>query len=128
MNESFASLLSMAVVSGSPAPKRESPFACERAALSAQERKRHFDELSPALRARHTKIQELANGYEFDFPSDTETVRMLTEWAAGEQRCCPFFDIDVRMEREEGPLSMRLTGREGVKQFVRAEFARWFAR
>lgn len=113
---------------GSTLPRHETPFACYRTALSPEARKRHFDELSPALRARHTSIRELTNGFEFDFPSDPETARLLTEWAAGEQICCPFFDIDVRMEREGGPLSLRLTGRDGVKQFVRAEFARWFAK
>jgi hypothetical protein len=121
-------VLSIALASGSLALNSESPFACHRAALSAKARKRHFDVLGPALRARHTNVRELADGYEFDFPSNPETIRLLTEWVASEQLCCPFFDIDVRIEREGGPLSLRLTGREGVKQFVRAEFSRWFAK
>ena len=118
----------MAAAKGGTLPKHETPFACYRTALSPAARKRHFDELSPALRARHTSIRELPDGFEFNFPSDPETVWLLTEWVAGEQLCCPFFDIDVRMEREGGPLSLRLTGRDGVKWFVRAEFVRWFAK
>jgi len=104
----------------------ESPFACDRAALTLQARKRHFDELSPALRDRKKSIRELPDGFEFEFPSDTPTFQLVSEWVAGERLCCPFFDIDVHVEREHGRLWLRLTGREGVKQFIRADFARWF--
>lgn len=104
----------------------ESPFACDRAALSVQARKRHFDELGPALRARKMSIRELRDGFEFEFPKDTATFQLVSEWVAGERLCCPFFDIDVHVGREHGSLWLRLTGREGVKQFIRADFARWF--
>jgi hypothetical protein len=103
----------------------ESPFACNRAALTPQTRKRHFDELGPTLRARHKGMRELRDGFEFEFPSDTATFQLVSEWVAGERLCCPFFDIDVHVERESGRLWLRLTGREGVKQFIKAEFASW---
>jgi hypothetical protein len=119
-------LLLLLLVFVTAALPAESPFACNRAALSAQARKRHFDELSPALRDRKKSIRELRDGFEFEFPSDTATYQLVSEWVAGERLCCPFFDIDVRAEREGGSLWLRLTGREGVKQFIRADFARWF--
>jgi hypothetical protein len=105
----------------------ESPFACNRAALTAQQRKRHFDELSPALRARKQSVRELRDGFEFEFPPDTMTFQLVSEWVQGERLCCPFFDIDVHVEREGGKLWLRLTGREGVKRFIRADFVNWFA-
>ena len=104
----------------------DSPFACDRAALTPQARKRHFDELSPALRARKLSIRELRDGFEFEFPNDTATFQQVSEWVTGERLCCPFFDIDMHVEREHGHLWLRLTGREGVKQFIRAEFVQWF--
>jgi hypothetical protein len=104
----------------------DSPFACDRAALTPQARKRHFDELSPALRARKLSIRELRDGFEFEFPQDTTTFQLVSEWVAGERLCCPFFDIDMHVEREHGNLWLRLTGREGVKQFIRSDFAQWF--
>ncbi len=107
--------------------KRGSPFACNRAALTPEARTRHFEVLGPALRSKATAIRELPDGYEFQFAPDTATFRMLAEWADGERRCCPFFDIAVRFEREGGPLALRLTGREGTKQFIRADLAKWFA-
>jgi hypothetical protein len=79
------------------------------------------------LRARKKSIRELRHGFEFEFPSDTPTFQLVSEWVAGERLCCPFFDIDVHVEREGGSLWLRLNGREGVKEFIRADFARWFS-
>jgi hypothetical protein len=105
--------------------QRESPFACDTSALTPEQRKRHFDELGPALRALRKGVRELPDGYEFQFPSDQKTYAMLTEWAQQESLCCPFFDINVRLDREGGPLWLRLTGREGTKDFIKVDFAKW---
>jgi len=105
---------------------RESPFACDRLALTAEQRKRHFDQLGPQLRSLVKSARELPNGYEFEFPGDAPTYQLTVEWVAGEHRCCPFFDIDLRLDREGGPTWIRLTGREGTKEFIRSDFARWF--
>jgi len=107
------------------AKSQESPFACNRLALTAEQRKRHFEELGPTLVSLRTDVRELPNGYEFEFPADFKTVQMVAEWAAGERACCPFFDIEMRLEHEGGPLWLRLTGREGVKKFIRTDGAKW---
>jgi hypothetical protein len=113
----------------SPNAKRpESPFACNRSALTPEQRKRHFDELGPKLVTLKKGVRELPNGYEFEFPSDAGTFQIITEWAIGERACCPFFDIDMRLEREGGSLWLALTGREGVKQFIQADGASWIKR
>ena len=103
----------------------ESPFACNHAALTDTDRRRHFDELGPALRAMVKNLRELPNGYEFQFPADPATFRLVAEWAAGEHLCCPFFDIELRQERENGAFWMRLFGRPGVKQFIEADLRKW---
>ena len=105
--------------------KGESAFVCDRLALSPEARKRHFEEIGPALRKLRTDVRELSNGYEFQFPSDPKTIAMLDEWAEQERLCCPFFDIDVRFEHEGGPTWLRLTGRSGTKDFIRADGADW---
>lgn len=116
------------VVSTLFAAETVSPFACDRLALNAEQRKRHFDELGPELRSLVNGVQELADGYEFQFPSNPATIQLVAEWAAGEHLCCPFFDIDLRLEREHGAFWLRLTGRDGVKQFIQEDFKRWFKR
>ena len=103
----------------------ESPFACNRLALTSDQRKRHFDELSPKLLSLKKSVRELPNGYEFEFPADPKTVQLVAEWAVGERACCPFFDISMRLEREGGSLWLGVAGREGAKQFIQADGAAW---
>jgi hypothetical protein len=99
-----------------------SSFACNALALSPEARKRHFEELGPALLKLKKSTRELPDGYEFEFPADNNTYQLLTEWAFQERLCCPFFDIDLRFDREGGPLWLRLTGRPGTKEFIKEEF------
>ena len=99
-----------------------SRFACNAFALSPEARKRHFDEVGPALLKLKKSTRELPDGYEFELPPDKGTYQLLTQWAYQERLCCPFFDIDVRFERENGPLWLRLTGRPGTKEFIKEEF------
>lgn len=106
-------------------PKQESPLACDRLALTQEQRKRHFDELGPMLRSLKTSLRELPDGFEFQFPSDMKTYQLVAEWVAGERVCCPFFEIDLRSEPEGGPLWLRLRGRDGVKGFIQTEGAAW---
>jgi hypothetical protein len=110
-----------------PAAEQESPFACDVQALTPQERHRHFEELGPALRARKTGVRELPDGYEFEFPADPESFRLLSEWTYQERLCCPFFDIALLLHREGGPLRLRLTGRPGTKAFIEADGKAWLA-
>jgi len=102
-----------------------SPLACDRAALTPADRTRHFDQLGPALRGMVKSVREVSDGYEFEFPADPASFRLVAEWAAGEHLCCPFFDIDLRQEREHGAFWMRLSGRPGVKEFIAADFGKW---
>jgi hypothetical protein len=99
-----------------------SPLACNAFALSPEVRKRHFEELTPALLKLTKSTRELPVGYEFEFPADNKTYQLLTEWAFNERLCCPFFDISVRFDREDGPLWLRLTGRPGTNEFIKEEF------
>ena len=117
--------LDLAAAEPSAARSAESPFYCDRAALSPAERTRHFDVLGPALIARRQAVRELAEGYEIRFASDKQTFQDLVEFVEAERRCCPFFDITLRMTPEQGPLWVRFTGRPGTKQFIEADGAEW---
>ena len=105
--------------------KNESPFACDTMALTPEIRKRHFDVLGPKLVSLRTAVRELPNGYEFEFPNNLETYQNLSEWVFQESQCCPFFDLNIRLEREHGALVMSATGREGTKAFIQADAGRW---
>ena len=101
------------------------PFACDMSALSSEQRSR-YQELRELLRSAVGAIRELTDGYEFEFVPDHANYQALTEFTPLEHACCPFFDVSICLEREGGTLWWRLTGREGVKPFILAEFSPWF--
>jgi hypothetical protein len=105
--------------------KPETAFFCDRTALTPDPRKRQ-QELSK--RSSVLGIRELPDGFEFEFPYDPSNYQAITEFSPLERACCPFFDISIRLEREGGKLWWRPTGRDGVKQFIRAEFSPWIKR
>jgi hypothetical protein len=45
----------------------------------------------------------------------------LAEFVGFERLCCPVFALTIEAEAERGPVWLRITGREGVKPFARAE-------
>jgi hypothetical protein len=102
--------------------KHVSPLACNALALSPEVRKRHFEEVGPALLKLKKSTRELSDGYEFEFPTDRATYQLLTEWVIEERLCCPFLDINLHFNREDGPLWLRLTGRPGTKEFIKEDF------
>ena len=92
-------------------------------ALSPEQRACHA-ELATRLRSALHSVRELADGYEFEFPFSSTTYEVLTELTPLEHACCPFFTIAIRLKQDK--IFWQLTGSEGVKQFIRMEFAEWF--
>ncbi|HSK42790.1 MAG TPA: hypothetical protein VLA83_02765 [Candidatus Binatia bacterium] len=104
---------------------KSAPFVCDMTALSSEKRARHH-ELAALLQSSLTAIRELADGFEFEFPWSPDAYDALAEITPLEYACCPFFDISIRIESESNRLCWQLTGREGIKPFIRAEFGKWF--
>jgi hypothetical protein len=102
LSESAGAQVSLAEIKRS-----ESPFACNRLALTPEQRKRHFDELGPKLRSLKKSVRELPNGYEIEFSPDSNTVQLVAEWAVGERACCPFFDMTCGCSMKAGHFGSR---------------------
>ncbi len=106
--------------------RREVPLACNEFALAPAERKRHFEEIIPILvqlgRRLHN-YHELPDGFEFEFLSDAHSVLTVAEFAWGEHLCCPFVELDLRFEPDDG-IWLRFTGRGPVKDFIRSEYVK----
>lgn len=99
----------------------ESPFFCDMTALTANQRARH-GVLSMQLRGAVKEIRELPEGYAARFQMEPSMWLLLAEFITLEHLCCPCFTLALEVEREHGPLWLKVTGREGVKPFIRAEF------
>ena len=99
----------------------QSKFYCNIKALNSAERARQ-KQLSEKLTAARKQIVETEKGYEFQFSPTDVSLAELAEWVSAESKCCPFFDFHIDLEREGKLLCLRLTGEEGIKAFIRAEF------
>jgi hypothetical protein len=99
----------------------QSKFYCNIKALTPEERA-HHKQLGDKLMAARKEIVEMEKGYEFQFSPKDVTLAELADWVVNESKCCPFFDFHIDLEKEGKLICLRLTGEEGIKQFIRAEF------
>jgi len=104
-----------------PMTTTQSKFYCNIKALTPEERA-HHKQLSEKLMAARTEVVDMGNGYEFQFSPKDVTLAELADWVVNESKCCPFFDFHIDLENEGKLVCLRLTGEEGIKQFIRAEF------
>ena len=98
----------------------ESPIACDMGAIDPGLRARHVAAGAQLFRAAE-EIRELPDGYAFRLPPDADALLKAAEFISLERLCCPFFGFALEVEPEGGPVWVRLTGREGVKAFIREE-------
>jgi len=96
-------------------------FYCNVNTLDPKDRSAHRIETTKLI-FKTTGIVETASGYEFRFDPASVTVNELAAWVEDESKCCPFFDFHIDLEREGKLVCLRLTGEEGIKDFIRAEF------
>lgn len=100
--------------------KTGSPFACDMTAIEASQRGQHVATIDELFRAVE-EIRELPNGYAFRLPDGPDVLIKAAKFIALERLCCPFFGFTLEAEPEVGSLWLSLTGRDGVKPFIRAE-------
>jgi hypothetical protein len=96
-------------------------FYCNVKALTPEERERHRA-LTGKLIASRKGTVETEKGYELQYSPDKISVAEVAEWVVAESKCCPFFDFHIDLEEQGKLICLRLTGSEGVKAFIRAEF------
>jgi hypothetical protein len=99
---------------------RESPIACDMSAIEPGMRAGHVATGGRVFRAAE-EIRELPDGYAFRLPNESKTLLSAAEFISLERLCCPFLGFVLEVEPEGGPVWLRLTGREGVKAFIREE-------
>lgn len=101
--------------------KQQPVFACNMNALSAEERKQLSAEIAPKLKSSKHVSRELKDGFEIQFLSGREMLPVVTQWLSMEGRCCPFFNLSMSIKGNGGPLTVRITGENGIKAFIAGE-------
>jgi hypothetical protein len=96
-------------------------FACDMNALTPAERERHGRNTELLLQSLQ-RVDEEVNGYSLRFANETQTIVRIAEFISLEKLCCPFFDFTLQVKSEDQSVILELTGTEGIKDFIRAEF------
>jgi hypothetical protein len=98
---------------------KETVFACNMSALDKEQRER-YSVLAKQLIADKQAVEELSDGYALRYTANTQSIKDVAEFVTYERLCCPFLNFEMRVEGEN--LSLRLKGKEGVKEFIKIEF------
>lgn len=116
----FVSLLCVGICAAAqndPAPV----FACNLKAISAADRPRYND-LVKRVRAAMRDRSQISNGYAFKLDSNSVTLPEAAEWISMERLCCPFLTFQISASGNQPHWLLTLTGPEGVKPLLDAEF------
>jgi hypothetical protein len=103
------------------AEKTAHGLTCNLDGIPSQERPR-YTELFESLRHAIRDKRELPDGYALLLDPAQVTMDQALEWAKLERECCPFLEMQVRWDIENGPVWLDLKGPEGVKDFILDEF------
>ena len=95
----------------------EIPVAC---CLSDSELRIREATLLAQFRAALIESEELDNGYLFRVRGDNKSIAVVTELIMAERECCPFLKFELSLEPAMGPLSVRMTGPAGTKEFLKS--------
>jgi hypothetical protein len=96
-------------------------FACNLKAITAADWPR-YHELVKQLRLAVRDRSEIANGYTFRLDSKAVTLPDAAEWISMERLCCPFLTLQLSASANQPHWILTLTGPEGVKPLIEAEF------
>ena len=109
-------------------PAQNTPLVCNMDVFTPAERENHTRTTTQLFQSVQT-IHEVENGFEFIFPNfdSTENMIQLTEFIFNERRCCPFLEFTLKIEPNDAPISLLLSGPEGTQEFLRAEFGEVFS-
>jgi len=113
-------MTSTPLLSPDAAPAAE--VACDLNALSPAEREQQAATLE-RLRRAVLEVVDLPDGCALRLPADDDALRLAADFISFERRCCPFFEFNLNVTPDAGPIWLRLTGRPEVKAFLSGAFA-----
>lgn len=94
------------------------PLAC---LLTGDELKARGEVVQP-LMASYQQLQELEDGYAFQFPGEPAWIQRVLSFVTEERQCCPFFSFELQFEPNLGPIWLRLRGSADIKALLRDQW------
>jgi hypothetical protein len=68
------------------------------------------------------EIEELSDGWAWRLPSTSDLLLLVAEDLNMERLCCPFVHYTLEIPPNRGDFQLKMTGGEGVKEFLRMSF------
>jgi hypothetical protein len=99
-----------------PAEMPDVPVACR---LSDGELRQREATLLAQFKSAVTRTEELADGYVFRIPGAKKWLAVVSDLILAERECCPFLKFELTVEPNLGPLTLRVTGPDGTKEFLK---------
>lgn len=93
------------------------PIACDLTAIEDEDLEPHRETAEVVFEAIDG-LRELPDGYAFRLPAETQLISQVGTFVSRERLCCPFFNFTLEVTPDRGPVWLKLTGRDGVKEFV----------
>lgn len=95
----------------------EIPVVC---CLSDEEMRNREATLLAQFRSALVTTEEVSDGYLFRIPSDKKSIALAAELIVAERECCPFLRFELAAEAGMGPVTLRMTGPSGTKEFMKS--------
>ena len=94
------------------------PLAC---LLTGDELKARGEVVQPLI-ASYQQMQELEDGYAFQFPGEPAWIQRVLSFVTEERQCCPFFTFELQFEPNLGPVWLRLRGSADIKALLKDQW------
>ena len=93
-------------------------IACNLTAIEKDERIIHKTNAEEVFTSVEKWI-ELSDGYAFRLPTKTKMIEKAGTFVARERQCCPFFTFNLEVTPNGGPVWLKLTGNQEVKEYIK---------
>lgn len=97
------------------------PLACNMGIFTPVQREAHILNTTQLMQGIQ-RIQEIENGYAFLLPNESKVIAKITEFISNERLCCPFLTFTLKVDSNDQPVTLALTGPTGTQEFLREEF------
>ncbi len=98
----------------------EIPVACS---LSHEDLRKREATLLAQFKSALIEITEVDDGYVFRIPGDKKWIVLAAELIVAERECCPFLRVELSVEPAMGPVTVRMTGPAGAREFLKSILA-----
>ena len=92
------------------------PIACS---LTTKQLRDREAALLARFQSAVVEIEELQEGYAFRLPGDGTWIELIAELIVAERECCPFLAFEVVAVPNMGPVTVRMFGPSGTKEFLK---------